>query len=308
MASILSPISFGGGRVTSKLGAFTQAEHQRNLERIEAQRMSRAARSTSNIGAFQAQTPQSIQQSLKSQLQGIQGARGALQGGFNQSSSLLRQNTQKAVQGLRDATTAGLASLQGGLEQVSQTLAPIKNTTIGALERFSALTGISGDSQSAINALRADPGYQFRLEEGLKAAQRGHSAQGIGGGRAMIELQERGEGLAAQELGSAVNRLTNIIGLGIPVFQQEAGIQSDFAKTAAGLQTSTASQTASLLASQGSQLAGLRTQLASDLADASLASAGARSQAALAQGSVLKILQQALGQKGVTTNNVSLGG
>lgn len=304
MASLLSPIGSGfRGRTT--LAERNRLDRERNLQ-LNAQ--SRARRTQSNVGAFQVQSPQSIQQSLKAQLAGIQGAQQQARAGFNQSASLLRQGTQQGIGALQQGQTDALASLQAGQQQAVQALAPVRETTIGALERFSALTGISGDGASATAALRADPGFQFRLEEGLRATERLQSARGIGGGRALIELQERGEGLAAAELSNAVNRLTNIIGLGLPAIQQEASIAADTARAAADLQTSTASQTASLLASQGGQLAGLRTQLAGDLADASLASAGARSQAALARGSSLKVLQQRLGSNNITSTNVSLGG
>lgn len=56
---------------------------------------------------------------------------------------------------------------------------------------------------------QADPGYGFRLAEGLKAIDRSAAARGgINSGRAMKEAQRYGEGLASQEYQNAFNRFT----------------------------------------------------------------------------------------------------
>ena len=56
-------------------------------------------------------------------------------------------------------------------------------------------------------ALRADPGYQFRYEEGINALDRAAAARGLlSSGRVMREVQRYGEGLAAQEYGAAYGR------------------------------------------------------------------------------------------------------
>ena len=52
-----------------------------------------------------------------------------------------------------------------------------------------------------------DPGYQFRLQEGMKALERQQSRGGnLMGGRAMREMQRYGQDLASQEYGNAFNR------------------------------------------------------------------------------------------------------
>jgi hypothetical protein len=55
--------------------------------------------------------------------------------------------------------------------------------------------------------LRADPGYEFRLTEGINALDRAAAARGLlSSGRVMREVQRYGEGLAAQEYGAAYGR------------------------------------------------------------------------------------------------------
>ena len=52
-----------------------------------------------------------------------------------------------------------------------------------------------------------DPGYQFRMEEGLKAVNRGAAAGGgRSGGATMKALARFGQGLASEEYGNAYNR------------------------------------------------------------------------------------------------------
>lgn len=77
-----------------------------------------------------------------------------------------------------------------------------------------ALTAAQGDPKYG-NLLRdfsradfeADPGYQFRMEEGAKAVTRGAGAgYGIGSGRYLKDLERFGQGLGAQEYGAAFNR------------------------------------------------------------------------------------------------------
>jgi len=53
----------------------------------------------------------------------------------------------------------------------------------------------------------ADPGYQFRMNEGAKAIERSAAARGgLNSGRTMKALANYGQGLASQEYGNAYNR------------------------------------------------------------------------------------------------------
>jgi hypothetical protein len=55
----------------------------------------------------------------------------------------------------------------------------------------------------------ADPGYQFRLEQGLSAAKNQASARGMTGGGLLTELMNYGQGMASQEVGNAFGRYAN---------------------------------------------------------------------------------------------------
>lgn len=67
-----------------------------------------------------------------------------------------------------------------------------------------------GDPQKYLSQ---DPGYQFRLQEGLRATERGAAARGLGtSGNVLAALQERAQGLASQEYGASVERLMQLGG------------------------------------------------------------------------------------------------
>lgn len=68
---------------------------------------------------------------------------------------------------------------------------------------------LSGNLAEGFNPgdLTADPGYQFRLQQGLDAQQKALAAQGLGGsGQAIKAATEYGQGMAATEYGNAYDR------------------------------------------------------------------------------------------------------
>lgn len=62
----------------------------------------------------------------------------------------------------------------------------------------------------SMNDFQADPGYDFRMKEAMKALETSASARGkLGSGATMKALLERSQNLASEEYGSAYNRFTN---------------------------------------------------------------------------------------------------
>jgi hypothetical protein len=79
------------------------------------------------------------------------------------------------------------------------------------------MLGLGGDTGAAgygryakdfsMQDYQQDPGYAFRLSEGLKQLGSQARAQGgAGGGRTMMGMQNYAQGLASQEYGNAFNR------------------------------------------------------------------------------------------------------
>jgi hypothetical protein len=65
------------------------------------------------------------------------------------------------------------------------------------------------------DGFQASPGYQFRLDEGVKAAERSAAARGLlSSGGTLKAIQRYGEGLASSEYENYANRLSALAGVG----------------------------------------------------------------------------------------------
>lgn len=102
----------------------------------------------------------------------------------------------------------------------------------GGTEDYNRLRSLmSGGPGAAQQFLQMDPGYGFRLGEGLKAMERGAAARGgLMSGAALKAGQRYGQDLASQEYGAAYNRLARMADLG----PQAAGVMSTLGQNYAG--------------------------------------------------------------------------
>jgi len=98
--------------------------------------------------------------------------------------------------------------------------APWREAGVNALGRMQ-----SGDVMGQM-----DPGYQFRLSEGMKALDRTAASRGgLLSGATLKGAQRYGQGLASQEYGNAYNRLASMAGLGQTATGAMTGLGSQFA-------------------------------------------------------------------------------
>ena len=118
----------------------------------------------------------------------------------------------------REAGTGALNELSQlyGLGGLSNAVDPYTGKPVeGAPQGAQGVLGRQQAQQAAMDRFKASPGYQFRQSEGLKAIDRLASARGyMGSTRAAREAQRYGEGLASQEYGDYVRRLSNMAGMG----------------------------------------------------------------------------------------------
>ena len=95
------------------------------------------------------------------------------------------------------------------------------NASTGAAGGTATGTAAPTEGAGGYN-IQADPGYQFRVDEGLRNRSRGASAGGVllsgGFGRAITEYSQD---MASQEYMNIYNRISNIAGMG-QVAQQGA--------------------------------------------------------------------------------------
>lgn len=106
---------------------------------------------------------------------------------------------------------------------------PFLETGTGFFNQLAALQ--RGGPQAAQNFLQMDPGYGFRLSEGMKALERSAAARGglLSGGTGRA-LTRYGQDVASQEYGAAYNRLAGLADVG----PRAAGVMSGLGQAYAG--------------------------------------------------------------------------
>lgn len=133
------------------------------------------------------------------------------------SSLLGAYSANKAAQTQADAQREANQLLYQQYQQQRADLQPFVSAGTGAQNQLLTLLGLPGGTQGAgygkyakdfsMADYQADPGYAFRLSEGLKAL--GHSAGARGGlisGQTMTGLQDYAQNSASNEFNNAYNR------------------------------------------------------------------------------------------------------
>lgn len=139
---------------------------------------------------------------------------------------------ESAAEQQSEAARNALALQREMFEYQKNLLAPYQKYGTAALERLSGALGLEGAAKSQ-QMLEMDPGYGFRLGEGLKALERMQAARGnmLSGG-AMKAGQRYAQDYASGEYSNAYNRLANIAGLGQTAGTQLGGAAQQFGQTA----------------------------------------------------------------------------
>ena len=109
--------------------------------------------------------------------------------------------------------------LELGYDPAIQGLQPYSALGVPAQNRLAALSGLNG-STALTSALQQDPGYQFRMDQGVNALDRSAASRGMmQSGAQQKALTRYGQGIASEELGNAYNRVAGVQNSG----QQAAG-------------------------------------------------------------------------------------
>ena len=168
------------------------------------------------------------------------GAFGSLASGY-----LTGQAAKDAAQIQAQSAQNALALQREQFEYQKGLLEPYRKAGESALGRLTGIMGLDGQPAQPQQLLEMDPGYAFRLGEGMKALERVQAARGnmLSGG-AIKAGQRYAQDFASGEYGNAYNRLANIAGLGQTVGGQLGTAAQQFGQTAG----ETMSQSANALA------------------------------------------------------------
>ena len=125
--------------------------------------------------------------------------------------SLLQADATKSAQ------SSANAAQQAALDQSRADLAPYNTQGALATTDASNLLGLNGPdaATAAMGNFQTSPGYQFSLDQGLRAVDAGAAAHGmLRSGAALKAEQTFGTGLADQEFSNYYNRLFSLANLG----------------------------------------------------------------------------------------------
>ena len=111
-------------------------------------------------------------------------------------------------------------------------------------------------TQNALAALQARPGYQFRMDEGMRALDSSAAARGMVSSGANIRgALEYGQDYASNEYDREINRLQSVLGGQQVAVNQQNNSASNYANAAAGLSQNTGAARASAYQQQGAAAA-----------------------------------------------------
>jgi hypothetical protein len=124
---------------------------------------------------------------------------------------------KKASKAQVDAAREAQAANERNLQKQIDLQEPFRQGGLTAQNKIMELLGIGGDANSAeygnaakpfgMDQFKADPGYDFRMSEGMKALERSAAARGgLMSGSALKGITRFGQDLASTEYNNAFNR------------------------------------------------------------------------------------------------------
>jgi hypothetical protein len=235
---------------------------------LGSNRQARAANSAAGLQARTADAQSAMQERVATQNR-------ALQGQMYQQS---RQDQQRAV-------NLGRGDIWTNYQHAMGTVRPYTQYGAAATTQLANLAGVNGNASQA-QALAHDPGYQFRLSQGVAAQDRSAAARGLLlSGAQQQALNNYGQGMASSELTNAFNRVQTV----------QSGAQNA-SNNLANLYTGMGSALGNMAIGQGSNATALNTNNANAMTNINTNSATAlnniATNAATAQGNA----QMAAGQ------------
>ena len=189
----------------------------------------------------------------------------------------------------REASAASIAEQRRQYDLSRADYAPFLTAGTGAVNRLAAGMApggeFSGSFDSAGFLANQDPGYGFRMSEGLKALDRSAASRGgLLSGATLKGAQQYGQGLASQEYQNAFNR-----------YQTNRANQLNPLQSLAGQGQTTATALGQQGANMASNIGNAYMTNAANTGNAAMAAAGQRTSAF---GSGANVLGRMYGNKG----------
>jgi hypothetical protein len=121
--------------------------------------------------------------------------------------------------------------------------APYESTDLAATKTYGDALGLNGASGNAAALLgfQESPGYQFDVDQATQSILRSAAARGqLGGGGVTTDLAKTISGLANNEYGGWLDRLSGLNSQGATIANQKAGISTGLGSQLLGIDTNRA--------------------------------------------------------------------
>lgn len=126
------------------------------------------------------------------------------------------KGAKKAAQIQANAASQQTAALQQMYDTNRALMTPTFDRGDAAQSRIQDLLGLSGNNAEATAMLATTPGYQFAVDQAMKATNANAYASGLGNsGAALKALQDRANGLATQNYNTYVGQLGSVADRGV---------------------------------------------------------------------------------------------
>ena len=202
------------------------------------------------------------------------------------ASELQSEASTQAAELQRETAAAQIAEQRRQFDRTEELQRPFYTAGVGALNQLAPLA--SNYTPFGMEQFEADPGYSFRMGEGMKALERSAAARGgLLSGSMMKGIQRFGQGLASDEYTNAFNRYQTERAARLNPLQSLAGVGQT-----PGQQIGQAGQTMAAAIGQanqtmGTNLGNIYTSTASNLANNAMSAANARASGYVGQTNAL---------------------
>jgi len=204
----------------------------------------------------------------------------------NQASQLQSDAGIRAAEIQREIANATIAEQRRQFNRTEQLQKPWYEAGRNALTQLVPL--VSNYTPFGMEQFEADPGYSFRMDEGMKALERSAAARGglLSGGM-MKGIQRFGQGLASDEYTNAFNRYQTERAAQINPLQSLAGVGQTTAQQIGQAGQTMANNIGQTNQAMGSNLGNIYTSTAGNIANNAMSAADARASGYMGQANAL---------------------
>jgi hypothetical protein len=190
----------------------------------------------------------------------------------------LEQGRTDAVGALQGGQTDTIAAQRAALAQARTDLDPWRTQGANALTVASNLSGANGPEAAALaqQDFFTSPGYQFRLDEGMREVDAGAAAKGMLRSGATLKGEQRfAQGLASEEFGNYYQRLNDLSKIGLQSALPTANAEMQAGTNIGNAYLGTAGRLGDTYTGSAARIGNAYTGTAQDMANTEVSRGGA---------------------------------